>query len=101
VVAKTTTDREILTDMVTAYVRFVFRDKFLKEKIEYLDIMAGDAGEEGDTPENKRFSGSITIRCQTQFSQRVDRSLYELIQSVNMDDIKYGTNESDLTKMPG
>ena len=101
VVAKTTTDREILTDMVTAYVRFVFRDKFLKEKIEYLDIMAGEAGEEGDTPENKRFSGSITIRCQTQFSQRVDRSLYELIQSVNMYDIKYGTNESDLTKMPG
>lgn len=101
VVAKTTTDREILTDMVTSYIRYVFRDKFLKEKIEYLDIQAGDQSEEGDTPENRRFYGSVTVRCQTQFSQYVDRRLYDTIMSINLDDIRYGTNNDDLTKMPG
>jgi hypothetical protein len=101
VVATTTTDREILTDMVTGFVRYVFRDKFLKEKIEYLDIQAGDAGEEGDNPANMRFYGSLTVRCQTQFFHRVDRRLYDMIQSIDMDDIKYGTSEDDLTPMPG
>ena len=101
VVAKTTTDREILTDMVTGFVRYVFRDKFLKEKIEYLDIQAGDAGEEGDNPANRRFLGSLTVRCQTQFSQVIDRRLYDLVQSINLDDVRYGTNRDDLTKMPG
>jgi len=101
VVAKTTTDREILTDMVTAFVRYVFRDKFQKEKIDYLDIQAGDAGEEGENPANRRFFGSLTVRCQTQFHQVIDRRLYELIQTINMDDIKYGTSEDDLTPMPG
>ena len=101
VVAKTTTDREILTDLVTAYVRYVFRDKFQKEKIDYLDIQAGDAGEEGDTPADRRFFGSLTVHCQTQFHQVIDRRLYDLIQSINMDDIKYGTSKDDLTPMPG
>jgi len=101
VIATTTTDREILTDMVTGFVRYVFRDRFLKEKIEYLDIQAGDAGEEGDTPANKRFFGSLTVKCQTQFHQAIDRKLYETVQSVNLDDVRYGTTPDDLTKMPG
>ena len=101
IVAKTTTDREILTDMVTGFVRYVFREKFLKEKIEYLDIHAGDAGEEGDDPANRRFIGSLTVRCQTQFHQAIDRSMYDLIQSINLDDIRYGTNQTDLSPMPG
>jgi hypothetical protein len=101
VVAKTTTDREILTDIVTGLVRHTFRDRFLKEKIEYLDIQAGDAGEEGDNPENRRFFGGLTVRCQTQFSHRVDLSLYEIIQKINLDGINYGTDESDLTPFPG
>jgi hypothetical protein len=101
IVAKTTTDREILTDMVTSQIRYLFRDKFLKEKIEYLDIQAGDQSEDGDNPENRRFYGSVTVRCQTQFSQYVDRRLYDKIMSINLDDIRYGTNKDDLTKMPG
>ncbi len=101
VVAKNTTDREILTDMVTGMIRHVFRDRFLKEKIEYLDIQAGDDGEEGDTPADKRFFGSVTVKCQTQFYHYVDRSLYDLVQSVNLDGIKYGTDAGDLAPMPG
>ncbi len=101
IVAQKTTDREILTDMVTGMVRHVFRDRFLKEKIEYLDIQAGDSGEDGDTPADRRFYGTLTVKCQTQFSHYVDRSLYDLVQSVNLDGIKYGTDDGDLAPMPG
>lgn len=101
VVAKTTTDREILADMLTGMVRHVFRERFLREKIEYLDIHGGDSGEEGDNPENRRFFGEVIVKCQTQFYHYVDRGLYDLVQSVNLDGIKYGTDADDLTPMPG
>lgn len=101
VVAKTTTDREILTDMVTGFVRFVFRAKFQENRIEYLDIKAGEGEVTGDTPADRRFLGTLTVHCQTQMSQTIDVRLYDIIQSINLDDLKYGSNKDDLTPIPG
>ena len=70
-------------------------------KIEYLQISAGDSGEEGDTPATKRFFGTIEVHCQTQFSLPVALSLYNRVMAVNLDGIEYGTDESDLTPIPG
>jgi hypothetical protein len=101
IVGKTTTDREILTAWTNDLVRYAFRPVFLANKIEYLDIRSGDAGEEGETPADRRFFGTVEIHCQTQSSRTIALSLWNRIQSVNLDGIKYGTTAADLTPFPG
>jgi hypothetical protein len=100
IVAKTTSDRGILTDFVTGLVRVVFRQKFQESRIEYLDIEAGDSGEEGDTPANKRFFGSLKVRCQTQSKLFVDESLRARVMSVNLAGLQFKDAEGDILPIP-
>ena len=99
--AKNTTTRELLTDLVGIYTRYMFRQLFHKNNIEFLDIRAGDDGQE-EVDGEILFKGKVDIKCQTEFEQRIDMSLYEAIQSINIDGFKYGTSSTDLTPIdPG
>ncbi len=95
VYAKTTTDREMLTDLLAIYVRYIFRDLFALNRIEYLDISI-DSSEE-DRQGVPIFIGTVDVRCQMEFEQKIDMTLYDDIQKVSLEGLKYGTDAGDLT----
>lgn len=97
VYADTTTDREKITDLLSIYTRFVFIDLFKKYNMPYLNIRAGDAGEdiEGD---RVLYKGEVTVTLQTEFMQKIDMSLYDAVTTINLEDMKYGSSSSDLQK---
>lgn len=97
--AHTATDRALLTDLVSAYIRYVFRPLFLLNNIDYLDIDAGEVEVE-NIEEKPIFVGEVNVRCQTEFRQWIDLSLIEKINKISLDDLKYGTSEDDLTPIP-
>jgi hypothetical protein len=98
VYAKTTTDRERITDLASIYIRFMARNLFALNNIEYLDIQAGDAGEE-EVNGITTFVGTVTVKCQAEFKQDVDMRIYQEVLSINLNDIKFavgsGTPEPD------
>lgn len=94
ILAETTTDRERLTDLLSIYVRYVFRDLFYKFNMPYLDVQAGEDGE--DVVDNKViYKGFVTVRLQTQFSQKIDMTFYDLITSINLIPL-FGSSRQDL-----
>jgi hypothetical protein len=95
VLTKTATDREKLTDLLSIYVRFVFREKFYKSNIPYLDISSGEDGEETVDGE-VIYKGRVTVRCQTEFQQKIDQSLLDAVEIINIEPILYGSQTSDL-----
>jgi len=100
IVAKTTQDREILTEYTAILVRSIFRPVFLKARIEFLDIQAGDAGEEGDSPATKRFLGTVDIKCQTQFKMPVSTELIQRVRTVNLDGLRFVDAGGDVEPIP-
>lgn len=96
VYAETPTDRERLTDLVTIYVRYVFRDLFYREQIPYLGIQAGEAGEEQMPGVGVLFKGEVTLQCQTEFDQFIDQSLIDAVQSINIKDANFGSSSDDM-----
>ncbi len=97
VIADTTTDREKITDLLAIYTRFVFRDLFLKYNMPYLDIQAGDDGEE--TIDDRVFyKGKVVVSLQTEFMQKIDMSLYDAVMAINLEDVRYGSDTTDLQK---
>lgn len=100
VMAKTALDREKLTDLLSIYVRFVFRDKFYKSNIPYLEITAGEDGEE--VIDNEVFyKGSVRVRCQTEFQQKVDLTLLDAVNAIDIAGILMGTSAADLQPNEG
>ena len=97
VMALTPTDREKLTDLLAIYVRWVFRNKFFREGIPFLDIRAGEAGEDVDESANKVvFKGEVTIVTQTQFKQTIDLSCIAAVEALNFGQLLFGTTNDDL-----
>lgn len=84
VLAKTTTDRELLLDIVSGYIRYAARPLFARNKIEYLDISAGETGDEAFGPTERMFIGTIEVKCQTEFKQRIDMTVYNSIQKIDL-----------------
>lgn len=83
VMAKTTTDRELLLDICSGYIRYAARSLFAKNRIEYLDISAGETGDE-EFGNDRVFYGEIKVRCQTEFKQRIDMTIYDKIQKIDL-----------------
>ncbi len=83
VVAETTTDREIITDIVAGYTRFAAKNAFALRSIEYLDIRSteGDEQIEGKTA----FTGTVEIKCQTEYKCRIDMGIYDKIMKLAID----------------
>ena len=100
ILAKSATDREKLTDLLSIYVRFVFRDKFYKSNIPYLDISSGEDGEEVVDGE-VIHKGRVTVRCQTEFHQKIDLTLLDAVAAINIAGILYGSQASDLQPNEG
>ena len=95
IMAQTATDREKLTDMISIYIRFVFRSLFLKYNMPYLDIRAGEAGE--TVEDNKPiYKGEITVRLQTEFAQKIDMRLFDAVLGINLKNVLYGSSNVDL-----
>lgn len=100
VLAKSATDREKLTDLLSIYVRFVFRDKFYKSNIPYIGINAGESGEETVDGETI-YSGKITVTCQTEFAQKIDLSLLDAVNAIDLSGVLLGTVNADLQPNEG
>jgi hypothetical protein len=100
ILAKSATDREKLTDLISIYVRFVFREKFYKEKIAYIGITSGEDGEDVQDGE-VIYKGQVTISCQTEFEQKLDLTLLEAVESINLAGILYGTAAADVQPNEG
>lgn len=98
--AKSATDREKLTDLISIYVRFVFREKFYKEKIAYVGISSGEDGEEVQDGE-VIYKGKVTVSCQTEFEQKLDLTLLEAVEAINLTGILYGTAAADVQPNEG
>ncbi len=88
IAAQSTTDRDIITDIVSGYIRYAARSLFQANGLNYLDIQAGSDGEEGEGA-NTVFKGKVEVKCQTEFRQRIDLSLYEKIQSINLKELRF------------
>lgn len=84
IMAKTTTDREMLTDLVSSYIRFAARPLFAKNRVEYLDIQAGEAGDEPLSEKDRMFIGTVDVKCQTEFRSLIDMSIYAKIQKISL-----------------
>jgi hypothetical protein len=95
VLAKTTTDRELITDLASSYIRFAARPLFAKHRVEYLDIQSGEAGDEPLNEKDRMFIGTITIRCQTEFRSLIDMGIYAKIQKISIENITYSSAEGD------
>jgi len=96
ILAETTTDREKLTDLVSVYVRFVFRDLFYKYNMPYLGISAGEAGEEGAGESRVIYKGEVTVRLQTEFQQKIDMGVYDAVLAINLGEVNVGSKTADL-----
>lgn len=94
--AQTPTDRERITDLVTIYVRYVFRDLFYREEIPYLDIQAGEVGDEDVPGVGRLFVGEVSLKCQTEFDQFIDQSLIDKVMSISIKNVHFGTDASDM-----
>ncbi len=88
ILAKKTTDRDIITDLVGGYIRYGARQLFAANNIQYLDIRSGEDGEEGEGT-NKRFRGKVDIKVQSEYKQRIDMSLKARITKINLSEIRY------------
>ena len=95
ILAETTTDREKLTDLVTIYMRYVFMGFFQREQLSYLRVDAGEDGEEV-IGARRIFKGKVSTRVQVEFDQFIDQSLFDLIETISLKDVRYGSKESDL-----
>lgn len=79
-------DIEHLSDIVGVYVRYLFREKFLKKNIAYTKIgnLGISADEENVGGSNRNiFKNIISTDVTTEFTHYLDRDLYETIQSLN------------------
>lgn len=95
IMAKTTTDRELITDLVSSYIRFAARPLFARNRIEYLDIRAGEAGDEPLSEKDRMFIGTVEVQCQTEFKSLIDMSIYAKIQKISLDKITYSSADGD------
>ena len=99
IMAETTSDRNMITDLCAIFVRYVFRSLFAKYRISYLRIDAGEDGEE----ENKTastgriFKGLVEVSCFMEFEQKIDLSMYDEIQEIDLSGILAGTSAQDQT----
>jgi hypothetical protein len=95
IMAKTTTDRGLITDLISSYIRFAARPLFAKNRIEYLDIQAGEAGDEPLSDTKRMFIGTVDVKCQTEFRSLIDMSIYNRIQSIDLSQINFSSAEGD------
>jgi hypothetical protein len=94
ILAQTTTDRELITDLVSGYIRYAARPLFAKNRIEYLDIKAGEAGDEPFSDAKRMFIGTVEVQCQTEFKSLIDMGIYAKIQKINLA-VNYSSAEGD------
>jgi hypothetical protein len=95
--AETTTDREMLTDLVAFYVRYAFKNLFHKYNFSYLRISAGEDGEE-DSPASstgKIFKGVVRVTCFAEYEQKVSLAFLDIIENINLDGLLVGSSPSD------
>jgi hypothetical protein len=73
-------DTEHLSDIVTVYVRYLFRNKFAEKNIAYTKCGVGKIVEEG-----QYFKNSISTETTSEFTHILDKNLYETINDVSFE----------------
>jgi hypothetical protein len=89
--AGSTTDRDVITDLVAIYVRFVFRDLFYENRLNYIGVEAGEDGEEEkkNIPGEFIYKGKVDFDVTVEFEQEIPLDLYDLISSINLSAINF------------
>jgi len=82
---ETTIDRSMLTDLITFWVRHLFKDKFRDSAIcEYAGITI--SGESQSTLDERIiYENTITVNCFTEYVNQIDYSLINRISKLNID----------------
>ncbi len=99
VITDTPVDRERLGDLLFIYVRSIFKDTFNRERMPFLSILPGAAGEELIGNKN-RFLYTIDLAIQTEFNYFIDWSLLELFSKINLQEMLFHVDGSDETPQP-
>ena len=86
--AESEQDRDRVLDVCSMLFRVIFRDKFRQVGISYLDISTQKNPEETG-PGGLLFPGTLTIQVQSQFTCFVDYELFQMINSLNMQNMKF------------
>ena len=96
ILGETCTDRDKLIDLVSIYVRYLFRDIFYRNGLLYVDIKSGADSPDTRTSGRLLHKGSVKIQVHAEIRQKVPMSLFEAIESLNFSELLFGTDESDL-----
>jgi len=86
--AKTTTDREKLTDLVIHFMRFKFRDLFQGMGLAFKNITVGGEREEG-YDEALLFRNSVTVSVEQQYVDFITVPIGDIIKDVAVTSIPY------------
>jgi hypothetical protein len=81
---KSPKDLNQLHDLVSIYLRFLFREKFNKMNVAYQGQKSSKESQE----ENERgivYLQTITVPCQTAFEQTLPKDLFETINAITVD----------------
>jgi hypothetical protein len=73
-------DAEHLSDIVTLYTRYLFRNKLSENNIAYTKCSVGKISEEGEY-----FKNSISTETTSEFTHILEKGLYETINSVEFE----------------
>lgn len=81
--ARSTTDRERITDLLVLYLRHVFKEAVTPYFV-YNEITVG--GESQEMFDNQMiYKNSVTVKCITHYSHVIDNSLLAVIKSIPID----------------
>jgi len=83
VLTKSTTDRERLADLVTVYVRYLFKKKFEECGIHYINIKV--SGESQAEERNEVvYKNGLIVDCYTEYENEVPVALINTIEKFNV-----------------
>jgi hypothetical protein len=84
ILAKTTTDRERITDLVTIFLRYLFRNKFYQYGFNYTHVSIGGERQE-DIDNETIFTNTVTTNMYTEYENTLDASYFQTINKLTID----------------
>lgn len=83
VFARSSQDRERITDLLVLYLRHIIKDSVAPYFVYSRETVSGETQEQFDN--QSIYKNSITVPCVTHYSNYIDNSAYALIKSIKLD----------------
>ena len=77
---------EHLSDLITFYVRTLFRSKFAEYRMAYVEVTPS-----GITQEENIYMNTVSTTVTVDWEQIIDRKLYDEVKAINLDITTYNT----------